>query len=139
MTARDRTFDELTEGVEARISHTVQDADVDAFARLSGDHNPLHTDRAYAKAHGFPDRVVHGAFLAALVSRFVGMELPGKRCLLLSLKLEFSAPTFPGDTLDITGLIESTHPDSRVVSLKLRITCAAELRARGSALVRLVA
>jgi acyl dehydratase len=116
----------------------VHEADIDAFARLSGDHNPLHTDRAFATAHGFPDRVAHGAYLAALVSRFVGMELPGRRSLLLSLKLDFTAPTFPGDTLEISGRIDSTHPEGRVVSLKLRITCNAELRARGSALVRIV-
>jgi acyl dehydratase len=138
MTARDYTFDQLTAGTQSRIAHTVQDADVDAFARLSGDTNPLHTDPTFARASGFPDRVVHGAFLASLVSRFVGMELPGKRSLLLSLKLEFPAPTFPGDTLDISGAVETAHPESRVVSLKLRITCNGETRARGSALVRLI-
>jgi 3-hydroxybutyryl-CoA dehydratase len=136
MTPRDHTFEQLTDAMEARLVHTVQDAEVDAFARLSGDLNPLHTDRTFALQKGFPDRVVHGAFLAALVSRFVGMELPGRRSLLLSLKLDFAAPTFPGDTVEISGMVESTHPEMRAVSLKLRITCKEQLRARGSALVR---
>lgn len=130
------TLDELTVGTNARFEQQVTEADIDAFARLSGDHNPLHTDPSYARQAGYRDRVVHGALLSALVSRFVGMELPGKKSLLLSMKMDYAAPTFPGDTLDVSGQVQSIHTEQRVVVLKIRIHCGDELRARGTAMVR---
>jgi acyl dehydratase len=130
------TLEELVEGTEASFQYLVRDADVEAFAELSGDRNPLHTDPAFSRRAGFRDRVVHGAFVAALASRLVGMDLPGRDSLLLSLRLDFVAPTFPGETVEVTGKVESVHPAERTVLLGLAVTCGGEPRARGSALVR---
>lgn len=130
------TFEELKVGMEARYERRIDDAEIDEFARLSGDYNPLHMSAEFARQAGFRNRVVHGALLAALVSRLVGMELPGEQSLLLSLKLDFTAPTFPNDTLVVVGQIGSLHPEERAIVLRLRVTCGEETRARGSALVR---
>lgn len=130
------TFEELRVGMEARYARRIDDWEIDEFARLSGDHNPLHVSAEFARQAGFRNRVVHGALLAGLVSRLVGMELPGRDSLLLSLKLDFSAPTFPNDTVVVVGQIGSLHPEERAVVLRLRVTCGEETRARGSALVR---
>lgn len=139
MQAREWTLEELTVGTEGSFERSISAADVDTFAQLSGDHNPLHTDRRYAQGRGFRDRVVHGALLSALVSRFVGMELPGRRSLLLSMKLDFAAPSFPGDALKVSGEVQSVHLDQRVVVLRVRICCGEEVRARGAAMVRVEA
>jgi 3-hydroxybutyryl-CoA dehydratase len=136
MKPREWTLEQLKVGTKACFEHCISDSDVDEFARLSGDYNPLHADQQFAKSTGFRDRVVHGAMLVALASRFVGMELPGRRSLLLSLKLDFVAPTFPGDIVEVLGRVESIHPQPRVVVLRLMISCGGELRARGSAMVR---
>jgi len=131
------TLAALTIGTEARFTREVSEADVDHFAQLSGDHNPLHTNRAYAQETGYRDRVVHGGFLSALASRLVGMELPGLRSLLLSMKLDYLAPTFPGDMLEVLGTVQSLHHAERVVVLRITIRCGNEVRARGSAVVRI--
>lgn len=131
------TFEELKVGMEARYERRIDDTDLDEFARLSGDHSPLHISAEFARQAGFRNRLVHGALLAALVSRLVGMELPGSQSLLLSLKLDFPAPTFPNDTVVVAGRIKSLHPEERVIVLHLRVTCGEETRARGSALVRI--
>jgi acyl dehydratase len=136
MKPREWTLEKLTVGTEACFKHRIFNSDVDNFVRLSGDYNPLHADRQFAKSAGFRDRVVHGAMLVALASRFVGMELPGRQSLLLSLKLDFVAPTFPGDIVEVLGRVESIHLEQRVVVLRLMISCGGELRARGSAMVR---
>lgn len=136
MTARDLSLDQLGAGMEARFTQRIGDEDLNQFAGLSGDLNPLHTDREHARRAGYKDRVVHGAMLGALVSRLVGMELPGRRSLLLSMKLEFVAPSFPGDTVEVMGRIDSIHAADRVVVLKVSIRCGEEMRARGSVLVR---
>jgi 3-hydroxybutyryl-CoA dehydratase len=133
------TFEECAVGMEARFERCIVASDVDEFARLSGDYNPLHTDSDFARRSGFRDRVVHGALLVAMISRVIGMDLPGGQSLLLSLKLDFAAPTFPDEKLEVISQVQSLHPTEQVVVLSLRITCAAETRARGSALVRVQA
>lgn len=126
----------IEEGARIEFSRAVTTADIDAFARISGDTNPLHMDRDFAIAAGFRDRVVHGAFLSGLVSRLVGMELPTQRTVLLNMSLHFAAPTFPGDTLDVAAVVASVHPSAAAVTLKITVRCGEELRARGSAMVR---
>jgi 3-hydroxybutyryl-CoA dehydratase len=114
------TLEQLATGVAAEFERRIDDADVDAFAELSGDRSPLHVDRAFALRRGYRDRVVHGALLAGLVSRLVGTELPGRNALLLRIRLDFPAPTFPGEA----------------VTIRVEVRCGAELRASGEALVR---
>jgi acyl dehydratase len=134
---RDWTLEQLSPGIEAGFEHAITEAEVDAFATLSGDRNPLHCDPAYGRAAGFRDRVAHGVLLGALVSRLIGTELPGRRSLLLSLRLDFVAPTYPGDTITVQGRVDSVHLEQRTVMIRLSITCAGETRLRGSAMVRM--
>src|SRR5690242_8225630 len=81
----------------------VTPADTEAFARLSGDWNPLHTDAAYASTTPFKRPVLHGAFSAGLVSRLAGMDLPGRDCLLHGMRLRFVAPIIPPARLVVRG------------------------------------
>jgi 3-hydroxybutyryl-CoA dehydratase len=133
---RDLTLIELVEGAHASFQHGITVADVDTFAQLSGDISPIHMDAAYARAHGYPKRVVHGALLAAFASRLIGTELPGRRALLLSLRLDYPAPTFVDDVVQVSATVTSVHPAQQSVRMRLLITCGAEVRAQGSALVR---
>lgn len=84
------------------------DVDVDAttpeaFARLSGDWNPLHTDPEYARNTVYGRPILHGAFAAGLVSRMAGMHLPGTDCLLHGMRLRFIAPVVPPQSLRVEG------------------------------------
>ncbi|HEX7070639.1 MAG TPA: MaoC family dehydratase [Rhodothermales bacterium] len=137
--AIEREYEELEVGLEARFDRTITVADVDAFAELTGDRNPLHVDAAYARSQGFADRVVHGALLGGLVSNLVGMNLPGWRSLLLSVKLDFPAPTYPGDTVTAIATVDSLHEAQQIVMLKIRIVCGEQVRARGTAMVKVLA
>ena len=62
---RDWTLEQLKAGTAASFEHTITEAELDAFAALSGDRNPLHCDPAYGRAFGFPDRFAHGVLLGA--------------------------------------------------------------------------
>jgi 3-hydroxybutyryl-CoA dehydratase len=81
----------------------VTEQDALAFAKVSGDWNPLHTDAAYAASTTYRRPVLHGAFSAGLLSRLAGMYLPGKDCLLHNLRLRFLMPIFPPAHLLISG------------------------------------
>lgn len=79
--------------------------DLQAFAKLSGDWNPLHTDPDYARHTEHGRQLLHGAFSAGLVSRMAGMFLPGKDCLLHGIRLRFVAPILPPAKLKVSGTL----------------------------------
>lgn len=100
---------------EATFQVVVTDADAQAFARLSGDWNPLHTDADHAARTPFRHPVLHGAFSAALISRLAGMHLPGRDCLLHTLRLRFVAPIRPPASLIVAGrTVAESHGVGRV-------------------------
>ena len=118
--AREIAFEDLSPGVSADISWTAEVAEIESFADLSGDRNPLHMDGAYARERGFADRVAHGFLLGAKVSALIGMFLPGRRCLLVEENLNFPNPVYPGDEVTLSGEVVDTHTDLALVSLKIR-------------------
>lgn len=72
-----------------RFEVDVASADVGAFAALSGDLNPLHVDPEYAATTEYGRPIAHGALLIALVSRVLGMHIPGTKSLILSMRVKF--------------------------------------------------
>ncbi|MBF0141576.1 MAG: SDR family oxidoreductase [Magnetococcales bacterium] len=101
--------------ITASFAAEVTEKSAEQFAKLSGDWNPLHTDSAYAASTDHGKIVLHGAFSAGLVSRLAGMELPGRECLLHSMRLRFVAPLFPPATLLVHGrLVSGTREMGKV-------------------------
>jgi NAD(P)-dependent dehydrogenase (short-subunit alcohol dehydrogenase family) len=100
---------------EARFTVEVDAEAPIAFARLSGDWNPLHTRADYAGRTPFGRPVLHGAYLSGLLSRMAGMFLPGEKCLLHGISLRFIAPVQPPVTLNVSGkLLDGTMSQGRV-------------------------
>ncbi len=129
--AQDRPLASLRVGETASFEHTISEADVRAFADLSGDHSPLHIDDVYAHASAYAGLVVHGMFLGALVSRLVGMHLPGKRALLLAESLTFKKPVYIGDTVHVEGVIAHVSDATQSITVDIRIHAGGVLVAAG--------
>lgn len=90
-------FDELTVGQAVETSRVVGAADIEAFAEVSGDNNPVHLDEAYAKTTTFGERIAHGMLSAAYISAILGTRLPGPGAIYLSQSLRFRRPVKIGD------------------------------------------
>lgn len=75
------------------------------FARLSGDHNPVHMDEDYCRQHNLGERIVHGMLMLSLVSAMIGMYLPGPGSVWLSQSFDFFRPVRIGDELTVTGRV----------------------------------
>lgn len=90
-------FDELTVGQSAEMSRVVGAADIEAFAEVSGDNNPVHLDEAYARATAFGERIAHGMLGASYISAILGTRLPGPGAIYLSQNLRFRRPVKIGD------------------------------------------
>jgi 3-hydroxybutyryl-CoA dehydratase len=90
-------FDELSVGQTAERTHVVGAADIEAFASVSGDHNPVHMDEAFARTTAFGGRIAHGMLSAAYISAVLGNDLPGPGAIYLSQSLRFRRPVKIGD------------------------------------------
>lgn len=93
------TIDDLAVGMEASLTKAVSDADVQAFADVTGDHNPVHLDEAYAASTPFKVRIAHGMLSAGMISAVFGMQLPGPGAVYISQTLNFRAPVRIGDVV----------------------------------------
>jgi len=95
-------FEDLSVGQEASLSTTASEADIVAFAEISGDKNPVHIDAQYAAGTMFKERIAHGMLSAAYISAVFGMKLPGPGAIYISQTLNFKAPVKIGDTVVTT-------------------------------------
>jgi 3-hydroxybutyryl-CoA dehydratase len=104
-------------GDTASFSKTITEADIVAFAEISGDHNPLHLDAVFAATSRFGQRIAHGALVSSLISNVIGNQLPGEGSIYLSSSLKFRAPTFIDDTITATATISSIREDKPIFVL----------------------
>jgi len=105
-------------GERASLTRIVTEDDVDAFAELIGDFNPLHVDESYARNSRFGGRIAHGVFTTGLISAVLGNELPGPGGIYLSQEINFLAPVYLGDTITAVVEVSSWRPDKRIIALK---------------------
>ena len=95
-------FEDLSVGQEASLSKAVTEADIAAFAEISGDKNPVHLDAQYAAGTMFKERIAHGMLSAAYISAVFGMKVPGPGAIYISQTLNFKGPVKIGDTVVAT-------------------------------------
>jgi len=105
-------------GDSASISKTITDADIRAFAEVTGDHNPLHLDDDYAAKTRFGRRIAHGMLSASLISAVLANELPGAGSVYLSQTLKFVNPVFPGDTVTARVTVIEIRDNKPIVKLE---------------------
>jgi phosphotransacetylase/acyl dehydratase len=105
-----RTFEELTVGDTASLSHTVTQRDIDLFATVTGDVNPAHVDPAYAATDMFHHVIIQGMWGAGLISAALGTRLPGPGTIYLGQDLRFTHPVSIGDTITATVTVREKKP-----------------------------
>src|SRR5574341_1500006 len=105
-------------GQRAAFTKTISESDVNLFAGLSGDFNPLHVDAEYAKRSRFGQRIAHGMLTAGLISTVLGMKLPGPGGIFVSQTLRFRRPVKIGDTVTATAEVVSFDEATGLLTLK---------------------
>jgi len=133
-----RSLRSLREGQRAEFAFEIGAEQMRAFAALSGDHNPLHADPAFALARGFEGEVVYGGLLVAQVSRLIGMELPGRFAVWHRLQIDFRKPLYVGQPARLSAEIQHVSEAASALTLKFRIESGGEILASGSAGVRVM-
>lgn len=117
-------FEDLEVGMEASFAKTVSEADVIAFAEITGDKNPVHLDADYAAKSIFKGKIAHGMLTAGYISAVFGMEMPGPGAIYVSQTLNFRAPVKNGDRVVAKVRVMELYPAKR--RARFECTCAVD-------------
>lgn len=95
------------------MSRVVSEADIVAYAELSGDYNPVHLDAEYAAHTVFQERIAHGILSAGYISALFGMKLPGPGSIYISQTLNFKGPVKIHDRVETTVRLIELLPEKK--------------------------
>lgn len=112
-----RYLEDLAVGETAESSHVVTDADIRAFADVTGDHNPLHLDEAFAATTRFKGRIAHGMLAGGYISALLANKLPGPGAIYVSQTMSFRRPVRIGDEVTTRGVIEAIDLDKGLATV----------------------
>ncbi|MBL77184.1 MAG: enoyl-CoA hydratase [Chloroflexi bacterium] len=116
------TFEEIKIGLKKSFEIEITDSLIKSFSELSGDFNPLHTDKEYAISNGFGNKVCHGMLLGSFFSQLIGMYLPGKNALYFSQSLNFINPCLVNEKIIIQGEVTDKSESTKIISIKTKIS-----------------
>ena len=102
-------LEDLKVGQQAMFGRTVTDADILAFAGVSGDTNPIHLHDGFARSTRFGQRIAHGMLSGSYISTVIGTRLPGPGAIYVSQSMIFKAPVLVGDTITAVAKIGRAH------------------------------
>ena len=122
MEIENKTFDEINIGDKAFFTKKLNEKDIEVFARMSGDFNPLHVDEEFAKESIFHQRVAHGMWGGGLISTVLGTKLPGPGAIYLRQTLQFKKPVFIGDELRAEVEVKSKDEEKKRIIFSCQLT-----------------
>jgi acyl dehydratase len=105
-------------GTTATWTREISADDVEAFARFSGDRNPLHFDPEFAAQTSMGRLIVQGGLTTALFNALVAMELPGPGSVFLHQEWDFPAPVYVGDTVTAEAEVIEARADKPITRLR---------------------
>src|SRR5882724_9340036 len=111
-------LEDLKIGMSAMFGKTVTEADIAAFAGVSGDTNPIHLHGGFAQTTRFGQRIAHGMLSGSFISTVIGTKLPGPGSIYISQTMNFRAPVIIGDTITAIATITAIDAQRRRVTLK---------------------
>lgn len=128
-------MEDIEPGMTADFAKTVTEADIDLFAQVTGDNNPIHLDEEYAAGTMFKGRIAHGMLSAGFISAVIGTRLPGPGGIYLSQTLKFRAPVRIGDTVQTEVTVREVFAKKGRVALETVCRVGETVVVEGEALV----
>lgn len=114
-------YEEFTVGQEHHEYHFVTQEEINAFAQISGDKNPLHIDPEFASKSIFGKPIAHGMFGLSLISAALGMNFPGFGTIYMGQDAKFLKPIFIGETVDIILTVKNLEPEKKRLLITTRV------------------
>lgn len=95
------TYESLQVGDSYSVSRVITAEDVQSFADVTGDDNPIHIDAEYASKTRFGQPVVHGVLLLGIISKVLGRDFPGPGSIAVSISSRFLRPIPVGSEITV--------------------------------------
>ncbi len=115
-------LEDLEVGMKRGLTKLITSQDIETFAEISTDRNPVHLDEEYARDTMFNGRIAHGMLTASLISAVIGEQLPGHGTIYLGQSLKFMAPVRPGD------VVHAEVEVAKIDYMKRKVTLHTEAR-----------
>ena len=128
-------IEDIEIGMTRHLTKTVTDRDIELFAEVSTDRNPVHLDDDYAQDTIFEGRIAHGMLTAGLISAVIGEQLPGHGTVYLGQTLKFMAPVRPGDQVRVEVEVTAVDYTKRRVTMDTRCLVDGKPVLKGEAVV----
>ena len=128
-------LEDLEIGMSRSLSKVITDKDIEMFAEVSTDHNPVHLDADYAAKTMFKGRIAHGMLSAGLISALLGEHLPGHGTIYMGQTLKFLAPVRPGDEVKAEVKVTAIDRERRRVTLETHCAVGDTVVIKGEAVV----
>jgi 3-hydroxybutyryl-CoA dehydratase len=128
-------IEDIEIGMSRSLAKVVTDRDIELFAEVSTDRNPVHLDDSYARDTIFEGRIAHGMLTAGLISAVIGEQLPGHGTVYLGQTLKFLAPVRPGDRVQAVVTVTDMDIGKRRVSLETHCEIDGKKVLKGEAVV----
>jgi len=112
-------------GKRVTFEKTVTAADVERFAELTGDFDPLHLDEEFCRTTPYGRRIAHGALIIGYMSSASSLMTQGMDRAVASLgydRIRLVAPVFIGDTVTTAYEIVATDPARSRATAKITVT-----------------
>ena len=104
-------------GAKAIWARTITERDVELYAEVTGDRNPLHFDEAFASRTRFGRRIAQGGITTGLFNALVAMRLPGAGSVFLHQEWDYPAPVYIGETITAEATVIEARADKPVTKL----------------------
>jgi len=121
MSIKNYSYEDINIGHTESFTVTVTEEMMEQFCQISGDINPLHRDREYARAKGYQDKVAYGMLTATFLSTLAGVWLPGEKSLIHQVEAEFPNPVYVGDELAVEGTVKEKNDTFGFIIVKVLI------------------
>lgn len=95
------TYDSIQIGDSFTFTRLLTAEDVQVFADLTGDDNPIHVDEEYAKQTRFGKPIVHGILALGIISKVLGRDFPGPGSIAVDISCRFLRPIPVGSEVTI--------------------------------------
>lgn len=128
-------IEDIEIGMTRSLNKRITDRDIELFAEVSTDRNPVHLDDDYAQDTIFEGRIAHGMLTAGLVSAVIGEQLPGHGTVYLGQSLKFLAPVRPGDVVTAEVQVTAIDHGRRKVTMDTRCLVEGKKVLTGEAVV----
>lgn len=133
MNTNPNTYEALEVGQSFKIVRLITAEDVQTFADVTGDDNPIHIDSGFAESTRFGKTIVHGVFLLGIISKALGRDFPGPGCVAVNISARFLRPVPVGSEITVEVRVTEKVEKYRHIKMKTYVYLGKKMCVAGDA------